>query len=83
MTIVPEAFDIQNAPGYVYFLCKNGEVVYIGKSYNIFSNRHGKHRGWKDYDQVYAVIVNSDKLHNFELRMIKQFKPVYNVCNNR
>ena len=63
----------------VYFLCKNGDVVYVGQSVNVVS-RVAQHRveKKKDFDSVYWVEVEEDRLIYEEWKYIEYYNPIYN-----
>ena len=65
--------------GYVYFLLKNNEIVYIGASSN--HNRVGQHQRTKDYDCFYYLPCENYNHWHIETLLIRNFKPKYNCCN--
>ena len=65
--------------GYVYCLCKNKEVVYIGASSS--RGRIGRHEKTKDFDEVFYFICNKNLHWEFETNLIRRFKTKYNKCN--
>lgn len=63
----------------IYFLIKEGEVVYVGQTINMFL-RIGEHASSeKDYDEVVCVPVNEDELSFYENEYIASLKPKYNL----
>lgn len=64
----------------LYFLYKQGELVYIGKSNNIFY-RVGMHihENAKDFDSFeYQIVEDENERSNLEGYLIEVFKPKYN-----
>lgn len=62
----------------VYFLFKDGELVYIGQSCNIYS-RLAVHLADKNFDQFSFIEVrNSAERIKKEKYLIQKFKPRYN-----
>ncbi len=61
----------------VYFLCYKGEVVYIGRSENVFRRIQG-HLGDKQFDDVFYVNVKPDQLSVVETSLIAELSPKYN-----
>jgi hypothetical protein len=78
----------------IYFLCKGEEVVYVGKSRNVFGRATGhrssnvfgratRNQDRKDYDRWYWVPVSRQKLNEVERRWITELKPLYNLGPRR
>jgi len=69
---------ITTPPG-VYFLCKNGEIVYIGQAINVAA-RITTHitEGLKDFDQIYYISCQRHRLNDLEMALIRMYKPKYN-----
>lgn len=67
----------------VYFLVKNKEVVYVGKSDRgmIRINEHSYTE--KDFDSFYFVNCELEKLKNMENYYILKYKPKYNRNINK
>lgn len=63
-------------PG-VYFLCHEGQVVYVGQSVNVFS-RIGAHIGDKAFDSAFFVRVPKSDLDYVEGALIRTLEPKYN-----
>jgi len=61
----------------IYFLCRNGKVVYVGQSVCVFA-RIGNHLSTKDFDSAYFVQVPVDDLDTTEWAYIDQLGPEYN-----
>ena len=61
----------------VYFLCHEGEVVYVGQSGNLLS-RVGQHFGDKTFSSVFFVRIPKSDLDYVEGNFIKLLKPKYN-----
>ena len=70
-------FEYCNIQNGIYFLLKNDEVVYIGKSTRGFS-RIGEHKN-KDFNK-YAILEIKDKnmLNFYESKYILKYQPKYN-----
>lgn len=67
--------------GGVYFLLKDKEIVYVGKSENI-PNRLMNHLkdGLKDFDSYYSILVdNQDEMGAMEAYYITTIKTKYNA----
>ena len=60
----------------VYFLIKNGLVVYVGQSPNVFS-RLARH-SIRDYDSIGILPAPADQLLKLEQYWIAALKPEYN-----
>lgn len=67
--------------GFVYFLIKENEIIYIGKSINLDSRKN--HHQHKDFDTIKAVEVCRTKLNMYEVAYIKQFNPPLNIAENK
>tara|TARA_Y100000593_G_scaffold18029_1_gene36095 strand:- start:188 stop:802 length:615 start_codon:yes stop_codon:yes gene_type:complete len=63
-------------PG-VYFLCHEGEVVYVGQSKEV-SGRVGAHMGDKEFDFAFCVHVPRSDLDYVEGELIRRLQPKYN-----
>lgn len=61
----------------IYFLIRNGSIVYVGQSINIL-DRIKQHVGVKEFDSVSWVSANSCDLNNLETVYIDAFAPVQN-----
>lgn len=63
----------------IYFLLKDGIVVYVGQSTNV-ERRLISHK-WteKQYDSYRVINCANDLLLYYEKRWIKRFKPIYNM----
>jgi hypothetical protein len=64
-------------PPCIYFLCKNGQVSYIGLSTN-FYDRIRTHIKTKSFDFAVYLPCPKDKLLKVESFMIKKYKPYLN-----
>lgn len=79
-----ERFDIRNIllsnkDKYIYFLLKNEELVYIGKSNGNLLARINNHIKDKDFDDVYLRAVNDAKsLDKYEKKWIEKYRPKLN-----
>lgn len=79
-----ERFDIKNIllsnkDKYIYFLLKNEELVYIGKSNGSLLGRISSHIKDKDFDDVYVRAVNDVKsLDKYEKKWIEKYRPKLN-----
>lgn len=60
----------------IYLLLKGEEVVYVGRSKNLYERLTG-HRE-KDYDRVFFFPVEEGKLSDFENFYISKYDPPYN-----
>jgi len=61
----------------VYFLFKNNELVYIGKSTDIIG-RLKHHLRTKDFDEYSFIELESDLLDAYERILINIYKPILN-----
>ena len=61
----------------IYFLIKDGLVVYIGQT-TIWPNRLYQHKN-KDYDSTRFIECDQLSLSKYEYRLIKLFRPKYNL----
>jgi excinuclease UvrABC nuclease subunit len=78
----PDVFGVNCPRSGVYFLIKDGEIVYIGKSVNLRS-RLNTHRREKDFDSVYVLECEGDfPLFMNEYNHIRKFRPVLNIPYN-
>jgi excinuclease UvrABC nuclease subunit len=68
---------------FVYLLILNGEIVYIGRTTNLYS-RMNSHKHKKDFTKVIMFEYNSYKeICKVETTLIKIYKPFYNInCVN-
>lgn len=62
--------------GYIYFLIKNEEVVYVGQT-RVGISRPLTHKD-KEYDYFYLKKCHLDELTSIETEMILKYKPKYN-----
>jgi hypothetical protein len=63
----------------VYFLCRDGEVVYVGQTLNIGARVRAHRRGDKRFDTVYVLRCAASEMRRMELEFIRQMKPEYNA----
>lgn len=76
---VPQSFS--NGIG-VYFLIKDNEIVYIGKSVDL-RKRLGTHKRRIDFNRVFIIPhTGKDWLIDIEITYIKKFQPILNQCVN-
>ena len=79
-----ERFDIRNVitsskNKYIYFLLKDDELVYVGKSNGNLLQRLNDHIKNKDFDDVYLRQVNDTKsLDKYEKKWIEKYRPKLN-----
>ncbi len=71
-----------NTPPGIYFLCKNQDIQYIGRSVNV-AQRIITHvsEGFKDFDSIYFISCSVNYLCDLETSCIRYFNPPYNVTN--
>lgn len=64
----------------IYFLLKNKEVVYVGRTENKWPGRILAHlkENKKDFDEVYSINVEKKNIDKIEKYYIKKYKPKYN-----
>lgn len=65
---------------FIYFLLKNCEVVYVGKTQHGLT-RPLSHRD-KDFDEIKILYCNLDELDVLEDTYIQKYRPTYNKQNN-
>lgn len=65
---------------FIYFLLKNGEVVYVGQTQHGLT-RPLSHRD-KDFDEIKILYCKSNELDILEDTYIQKYKPIYNKQNN-
>lgn len=68
-------------PCHVYFLLKEGEVVYVGQTGSAWPNRienHVRDEG-KDFDDVWYVEVDRESMDEVEAHYIAFFRPPLNT----
>jgi hypothetical protein len=72
-------------PG-IYVLCYKEEVIYVGRTTNIFNRISDSDHRARTYDKIYFVKCNFDELDRVEALMILKLKPKegksYNFNNN-
>ena len=61
----------------IYFLVKDGKIVYVGQSTNIFA-RVGTHKTDKDFDKAIYFECPSTELDDLEYELINILQPEYN-----
>lgn len=62
----------------VYLLLKDNEIVYVGKSKNIF-NRLSEHVDNKVYDSIFMDYMDEKDLYLKELIYINRYRPIHNL----
>ena len=77
-------YDYEKETG-VYFLMKNNNVVYVGKSERCINNRVIKHKKNKDFDDVYFISITPcfANIDIAEYVYINVFNPKYNVIDKK
>ena len=65
----------------IYFLVKDGKIVYVGQSTNIFA-RVGTHKTDKDFDKAVYFECPSTELDDLEYELINILQPQYNKTGN-
>lgn len=63
----------------VYFLIKNGLVVYVGQSSNVEKRIITHRNSEKQFDSYRVISCDESLLLYYERRWIKRFKPKYNL----
>lgn len=76
--IVATAFDARPTSG-VYFLIRDGKIVYVGKSMNVHS-RIATHQRSKEFDRINFVECPEESLHRLEQMYIRKFNPELNIA---
>ena len=70
-------FSPQDGFSMVYFLMRDSECVYVGKT-NVGAARVGQHSLDKTFNQVFVCPCMASDLDHFEMKWIKKLKPIYN-----
>ena len=67
----------------IYFLKMNDEIVYIGKTVNIFKrlSSHVQERK-KIFNNIDILVCDKSEMDALEIELIKKHKPKYNIVNN-
>ena len=65
----------------IYFLVKDGKIVYVGQSTNVFA-RVGTHKTDKDFDKAVYFECSSTELDDLEYELINILQPQYNTTGN-
>ena len=69
----------RNRNCFIYFLLKDNNLVYVGKSNNGILGRISSHIKDKDFDSAYYVASSSEELlDEYEKKYIIKYKPKYN-----
>ena len=71
-------------PAHVYFLLRQGRVVYVGKSCSLWPGRIHQHieAGDKSFDDVWYLPVDAGSVDEVERAFIRRFRPEYNRAHN-
>jgi hypothetical protein len=74
--------EILSTPPGIYFLCMDEEIVYVGQALCV-AKRISEHinDACKEFNQVYFIPCLKDRLNDFEMALIREFKPKYNFSN--
>jgi hypothetical protein len=72
-------YAITQLPPCIYFLCLDGEVVYVGRTINLAKriSTHGEDKG-KLFDRVFYLPTAENDLEWVEVKFISLLKPQYN-----
>lgn len=62
----------------VYLLWRGDTVVYVGRTMNLFSRTTG-HQMDKEFDRIQFVKMPRDRQDIYEMELIKNLRPKYNV----
>ncbi len=71
------SFKIKSTSG-VYFLKKDGVIVYVGKSTNVMARIFSDHYRVKDFDEVEIHWLEKDVIGKYESQQIDKHKPKLN-----
>ncbi len=74
-------YNFDGYPPAVYFLCKEGEVVYVGQTVSMAGRMESHIRDNKQFDSVFFIPVPRSILSNVEKAFIKLLKPILNREN--
>lgn len=65
---------------YIYFLLKEEQIVYIGKTEHCMRSRLKNHQySGKKFDDFRILKVEKDEIFQTEKAYIEKYKPIYNV----
>jgi hypothetical protein len=85
LELAPLKADLFHAPRMawpgVYFLCREGAVVYVGQG-KIAGSRAMQHKD-KQWDEVFVLPCKQDQLNRVEAALISVLKPPYNKVTHR
>jgi hypothetical protein len=62
----------------IYYLIRDGKVVYIGSSKHTFYNRISRHLKDKKFDKILYKKCDNTTLIDAEIEEIRKYKPEYN-----
>lgn len=62
----------------IYFLLKDGKIVYIGQTHELLKRVKWHMNQEMDFKDIRFIECNEDKLTFYETRWIKKFKPIFN-----
>jgi hypothetical protein len=62
----------------IYLLWDGNEIVYVGRTTNLFS-RATNHQVDKQFDRIQFVKMPRDRQDIYEMELIKELRPKYNV----
>lgn len=75
--IIANSMSVPDTSG-VYFLIRDGAIVYVGQSNNVYS-RVRSHKKDKTFDRIAVIECKEKELLHLEKLYIKKFKPILNV----
>ena len=75
--MTPTQLEVMRPICGIYFLCRNGQVVYVGQSTDIHARSRG-HIPLKEFDAIFYIEVSEEKLDEVELYWINNLRPTYN-----
>lgn len=68
--------------GYVYFLAKSDEVVYVGQACDLYARlRSHVKENVKDFDRVFFIECHPSRMDQMECHYIRKLRPKYNIAS--
>ena len=76
--IIENALKAPTRKSGIYFLIKDGHVVYVGQSQNIAARLGGHGLRFRDFDSYYFTHCDPEELNKMESAYIKKLSPKWN-----
>lgn len=62
----------------VYFLVRDNEIVYVGRSVSVIDRLHTHRKDGKNFNRVFFIECTKEELGELEMHYIRKFKPKLN-----